>query len=304
MAKAVKKKAGSNSAKKTPAKKSSKGKKKVVLATAGIALLGLLGFFGYKKWKQRKQQQTTAGKKSKNLFDLTVDTEVKPPPAPPKVDDPPPFRPAPPSPPPVKKKRTGKVVVHDPIVIDEQGKPVASDSFPLKSGSKGAKVRQLQEALKEKHPAAIPKGFKADVFGKMTAAVLKKSGYPATVDESTFNVIVQNVKPTEEKLAGQLYKYVIALDFNTVLQLLSAIQTPEQYSQTSKKFMNFYPLGSRPTLVTKLMTTFKEETQQQQLRQSFLRMTRAPKRIYRYNPVRCWANCLPYRMAMYCLATG
>jgi peptidoglycan hydrolase-like protein with peptidoglycan-binding domain len=268
MAKQVNKKEAGTQKTAGPVRKKSNAKK-IALISVGAALAGILSFFGYKMWKRSKQKKNTAAP-GKSLFELKPDPPPVKTPASPPAPPVEPVRPTQPTPP---KKRKGKVTVHNPIVIDEQGKPVADDSFPLKSGSKGPKVRQLQEALMEKYAANLPKGFKADgVFGKMTASTLTKSGYSSTVDESAFNVITQNVKPTEVKLAGQLYKYVIALDFGTVLKLLSAIQTPEQYSQTSKKFMNFYPLGSRPTLVTKLITTFRGKEQQELLRQSFLRM--------------------------------
>lgn len=66
-----------------------------------------------------------------------------------------------------------------------------NDNFPLKNGSKGAKVKQLQNALIKKYGASILPKYGADgMFGKETAAALVRAKLPATINETTFNSFV------------------------------------------------------------------------------------------------------------------
>jgi len=57
-----------------------------------------------------------------------------------------------------------------------------SDDFPLKKGSKGLRVEQLQKALMKKNADIQADGK----FGAATQAALKALGYSDVVDESTF----------------------------------------------------------------------------------------------------------------------
>jgi lysozyme family protein len=61
----------------------------------------------------------------------------------------------------------------------------ASDSFPLKRGSKGTRVTALQQALSKTTPSILIDGQ----FGPQTAAALKNAGFPEIVDETLFDKI-------------------------------------------------------------------------------------------------------------------
>jgi lysozyme family protein len=61
----------------------------------------------------------------------------------------------------------------------------ASDSFPLKRGSRGTRVTMLQQALAKTTPSIMIDGQ----FGPQTAGALKTAGYPEIVDETLFNKI-------------------------------------------------------------------------------------------------------------------
>ncbi len=67
-----------------------------------------------------------------------------------------------------------------------------NDEFPLKQGSKGIRVKALQEALISKYGKSILPKYGADGdFGKEMVNDLKTKGYPSAIDESTINYLVK-----------------------------------------------------------------------------------------------------------------
>ncbi|MES2565488.1 MAG: hypothetical protein V4565_01400 [Bacteroidota bacterium] len=70
--------------------------------------------------------------------------------------------------------------------------PVArNDDFPLKRGSKGNRVTQLQNALVKKYGAAILPKYGVDgMFGKEVEAALVRAKLPTSVNETTYNSFV------------------------------------------------------------------------------------------------------------------
>ena len=69
--------------------------------------------------------------------------------------------------------------------------PVKNDSFPLKRGSKGNRVTQLQNALVKKFGASILPKYGVDgMFGKEVEAALVRAKLPTSVNESTYNSFV------------------------------------------------------------------------------------------------------------------
>jgi hypothetical protein len=70
--------------------------------------------------------------------------------------------------------------------------PVAkNDNFPLKRGSKGNRVTQLQNALVKKFGVSILPKYGVDgMFGKEVEAALVRAKLPTTVNETTYNTFV------------------------------------------------------------------------------------------------------------------
>jgi hypothetical protein len=133
--------------------------KKILLITFGVLATGAAGFFGYEFWKKRKQK-----KEDQQSSDTSLPAPFFIPPA--KTDFTPP----------------------NPTPTSTAGQ---SADFPLVKGSKGAKVKQMQEALIMKNGKKILPRYGADGdFGKETSAALAKLGFPAIIDEATFNTIV------------------------------------------------------------------------------------------------------------------
>lgn len=155
---------------------------------------------------------------------------------------------------------------------------LSADSFPLKRGSKGDNVRQLQQALINKYGGkTLPKYGADGDFGSETVAALKKLKMPATISETLFNVLTQNISTATEgntmsSLAQKIYAAVLRKDFKTVLSLLKNITSSTDYSEVSEAFKQNRVNGVRQTLVNGLLNVFSTDAQKQQLRLSFATM--------------------------------
>lgn len=151
----------------------------------------------------------------------------------------------------------------------------SATGFPLRKGSKGENVRALQQALIAKYGATVLPKYGADAdFGSETVAALKKAGLPASIDESTFNVLVQASTGAIDTsaLAMKLLEAAGKRDFNAAISNLKKLKTTADYRQVSSIFSQ-YPLGLvRKTLVNGLLDAFAQEDQKQQIRYEFIRM--------------------------------
>lgn len=147
-------------------------------------------------------------------------------------------------------------------------------AFPLKKGSKGDKVRQLQQALIAQHGASILPKYGADGdFGSEMANALKKLNYPTKVTESLFNVITSSKGANTNSLAKQLVKALSQHDFPKVISLLQQIKSVSEYTTTSDEFKTMRVNGGvRQTLVNGCLNAFLDSKQKQTIRMEFLRM--------------------------------
>lgn len=155
--------------------------------------------------------------------------------------------------------------------------PTASmrnDDFPLKKGSKGARVKQLQQALIDKHGKLVLPKYGADGdFGSEMVAALSKQNYPASIDASTFNVIVQATGINANATAAELYTAAAKKDFPTAIKSLQKLKSKEDYTSVSEIFKNNYRIsGVRQTLVNGILGSFQNEQQKQAIRLQFTRM--------------------------------
>jgi len=149
----------------------------------------------------------------------------------------------------------------------------ANDNFPLKKGSKGPRVVQLQEAL-------IKKGatLKADgKFGAATIAALKTAGYRDTVDETTFSSItgtqpVLQIIFNPADLAKKLYSAANGKNEQGVLAILEQIKTVNDYSAVNEYYKKQSFISK--TIVTDLLEyAFKDDpTSQAVIKQQFKRI--------------------------------
>lgn len=210
-------------------------RKKILLIGLGIAATGTLGYFGYQWWRSA----TGANKngETENLPDMDLT-------------------------PPAGSSFSLPATVF------------RNDNFPLKKGSKGARVKQLQEALIQKHGKGILPKYGADGdFGSETVTALGKENYPASIDESTFNVIVQDGGLDAVSTAKELYTAAIKKDFSNTIKSLEKLKSKEDYSSVSEVFKTNYRIaGVRQTLVNGMLNSFTDDKQKKAIRFQFTRM--------------------------------
>ena len=240
-------------------------RKRIVITTLAVGAAGILGYFGWQYYKK---------KKAKNNDDLDVSFKKK------EIEDPKPVLIDTPVYHPVIKPKTKLKPKQQPIYDNPylEVPPVSKDGFPLKRGSKGDKVRALQEALIAKYGKQILPRYGADGdFGSEMAAALKKLKFPATIEQSTYNVLMQGQKVNNDNGSSSLAQQFIAAatkkDFNLTIQLLKRLKSKEDYKEASSEFKNYRIGGGvRQTLVNALLNTFSKEDQKQAIRFEFLRM--------------------------------
>lgn len=231
------------------------GAQKIILTTLTIGAAGVVGYLGLQYWKKYK-----AGKAADLDNELDkIQPTVKEPKLPPIITKPD----TPYTPPKNTDPHTGG------------GSSSRNDNFPLKKGSKGEMVRQMQQALIDKYGSSVLPKYGADGdFGNETLNALKKKGLPVVVTESAFNVLTQGESGSSGNngLAEQLYKGAQNKSFSSVISLLKKINNKDQYQQVSNSFMQLRLKGVRQTLVNGMLSSFTDEGQKQHIRMEFIRM--------------------------------
>jgi hypothetical protein len=142
----------------------------------------------------------------------------------------------------------------------------SNDDFPLKKGSRGARVTQLQQAL-IKHGAAI----KADgIFGPATLAALKAAGYSSTVDATIFTKITGvdssalRLVFNPSELAKKMFSAANGKNEQIVLSVLQQIKTVSDYSAVNEYYKKQGFVSK--TIVTHLLEyAFKDDEASAQL---------------------------------------
>ena len=133
-------------------------KKKILFIGLGTITTAVLGFFGWQAYKDKQETKQKKTTKS-STYGTSSPTTSTP-------------------------SDTTKSYVPHPSSSS------GNDGFPLKKGSKGEKVKALQQALIAKFGASIMPRYGADGdFGNETAAAIKTAGLPSTIDLSTFNAL-------------------------------------------------------------------------------------------------------------------
>jgi hypothetical protein len=150
----------------------------------------------------------------------------------------------------------------------------ASDSFPLKRGSRGTRVTMLQQALAKTTPSIMIDGQ----FGPQTAGALKTAGYLEIVDETLFNKITGSTKGSVKvvfnpsALAESLYKGAQAKNLVQVMDILKQLKSVTEYSAVNEYYKKQSFISK--TIVTDLLEyAFKSnEAAKVQIRNEFLRI--------------------------------
>ena len=214
-------------------------KKKFLLIGLGVAATGLLSYFGWDYYQKRKKKKEDEASDS----DTSSDTPLLPP---------------------QKTTFTPKYFTQP---------QTRTDDFPLKKGSKGAKVKAVQDSLIAKYGKDTFPRYGADGdFGSEMVAALKKYNLPESIDESTYNVLVSSPSLDSSALAKSLYKDAVNKNLSGVIASLKKMRTKDDYTAVSNEFKTYTLRGVSQTLVNGILGSFSDETQKQQIRLEFSRM--------------------------------
>lgn len=237
--------------------------KRLILTTVAVGAAGILGYFGWQYYKRKKSSGSGGSSNNTSNLDDLLKASTDNASASINFDEATTVTPATrPLPKNSTSTTTKKAATNDP-------------GFPLKKGSKGEKVRQLQEALISKYGKSILPKYGADGdFGSEMAAALKKLGLPVGIDQSTFNVLTESSSgsSTNSSVGTELFNAAFYQDFNKTMAILKKMKSKDDYVTANEVFKT-YRLGSvRQTIVNGLLNTFTSAEQKQKLKFEFLRM--------------------------------
>lgn len=235
--------------------------KKIILTTFAVGAAGVLGYFGWQLYKKKMQQKKASAEASNSDLDNLLKSNVGP------TEDTLPTLPKATLPSRTPVRSRSSVSLPAPL-------PAADSSdFPLKKGSKGEKVRQLQEALIAKYGKAILPKYGADGgFGSETVAALKKAGLPPSITESMFNVLTQAGQSDGASLGKELVKATDNKDFSNAIAVLKKMNSTADYTAANSVFKNYYINGVHKTIVNGLLDTFDSDEEKQKIKFEFLRI--------------------------------
>lgn len=158
---------------------------------------------------------------------------------------------------------TNTLYTNDPITTASKKKSAArataSDNFPLKKGSRGARVIQLQQALIGKGAKIVADG----IFGSATQSALKAQGYSISIDETEFMKItgsepVLQIVFNPADLARKLLSAASRKDDQGVLYILRQIKTVNDYTAVNEQYKKLLLISK--TIVTHLLDyAFKDD---------------------------------------------
>lgn len=218
--------------------------KRVLWYGLGTLALGTLAFFGIKFFKKPKKQNNDNDEENNEL-----DTKKS-----------------------VPADATNKSTPHLPAAAN-------NDAFPLHMGSKGTKVRILQDALIRTFGVGILARFGPDgYFGNELASALKSKGYALPLQEADFKKITdppkqEALKPFDPAaIAKGIYNAILAKDYNSAIILLKSIGNTTNYSLVSEEFKRYFIGGVRQTLVNGMLNSFDEKSQKDTTKRVFVSM--------------------------------
>ncbi|RYF87384.1 MAG: hypothetical protein EON98_00615 [Chitinophagaceae bacterium] len=230
---------------KAPSKRKAR-KKKIIITTLAVGAAGIVGYFGWQYFKKKKgATHDDLDSIISNMNQPIVTTPVLPA---------------------IKPKTKTKTTYTS--TSSER-----NDDFPLKKGSKGDNVRRLQEALITKYgKQTLPKYGADGDFGSEMVAALKKLGLPATITESTLNVIAQGTTVNPSTIGKELYNTANTKDYTKAISLLKKMKNTDDYTAANNVFKQERINGVRQTIVNGLLNVFSTDAQKQAIKFEFLRM--------------------------------
>lgn len=181
-----------------------------------------------------------------------------------------------------------------PTEDEDEPKPSASSGggssgFPLKRGSRGDLVKNVQQMLIQKYGATILPKYGADgIWGSEMDMALISKGLPTNIDADTFTQLItgeavpastattapaaDKPKFNPELLATNLRLAILDNNLDKALTSLSKIYTVKGYSMVNEEFKKVRIGGVRKTIVNALLTKFYQDSQKKKLNEQFYRM--------------------------------
>jgi hypothetical protein len=158
--------------------------------------------------------------------------------------------------------------------------PAGNDEFPLKYGSMGLRVRQLQTALQRILGEAVMSQYtKVDGdFRDGTEGALKAAKLPTVIDETTFNRLTAGVLvPTlanPQQIGTKLYEAAKEKNFDAVIAHLRMLNSVADYSAANNSFKGLQLFSVAKSIVTYLLDDAfaSNAASKEALRTEFLRI--------------------------------
>jgi len=162
--------------------------------------------------------------------------------------------------------------------------PSSSKGFPLRKGSKGRLVKNLQTALIKKYGQGILPRFGADGdFGSETAGALASKGFPTTVTSEVFTQIVLNsggnspsgssgASSTKGGVAKMLHSAILKDSISSAIRALKRIKSVSGYAIVNTEFKKTRVGLVRKTLVTALLDRFSSSSEKKAINEQFYRI--------------------------------
>lgn len=191
-----------------------------------------------------------------------------------------------------KNKTTGGTISDDflePAIEDEPERTASSggssSAFPLKKGSRGELVKNIQQMLIQKYGVAILPKYGADgQWGTEMETALIAKGLPTMIDADTFTKLITSgsvpvTTTTTDKpkfdpalLATNLRLAILDDNLTKALTSLSKIYTVKGYSMVNEEFKKTRIDGVRKTIVNALLTKFYDDSEKKKLNEQFYRI--------------------------------
>lgn len=158
------------------------------------------------------------------------------------------------------------------------------NKFPLKRGSSGTLVTQLQNALMRKYGNSILPKYGADGgFGSETVNALNAKGLPTTISSEVFEKITSgsssssssstsSSKISSSKLAQYMYNAIVKSDFKKTIVGLNLIKSVGEYIKVNTYFKEKRIAMVRRTLVTAILQSFSSSTHKKYINQELYRI--------------------------------
>ena len=154
-----------------------------------------------------------------------------------------------------------------------------SGTFPLKKGSRGALVKNLQNTLIKKFGVRILPRYGADgSFGTETLNALISKGLTAVITSEIFSKLILGDNSSspqfslDEQLSDRLREAVISGSFSRAIQALKQIKSTDHYQRVGDFFKRERIGTTRKTIVTALLYRFYASSQKKQINTEFYRI--------------------------------